>query len=304
MTGKRLEQHGVTQMFGKVLVPTDFSEYAKKTMLCLTRIPGIQEVVLQHVVDATRHTRHGWTHEAHIENARIQLEEEKKFLEHLGFVVKVTVDVITSGDIPNAILSKAGSENVSSIIIGSRGRGLVKGLLLGSVSADILRHGKTHLLIFRHSLADKLEGAVFSRFCPGIFARVLFPTDFSEPAKKALSSIKDIEGVGEVHILHVVTKGETHEEIESNVSEATKKLEELKTDLTGAGLSVKIHIRLGRPAEEIISLADAEDISLILMSSHGKSLLSEFLVGSTTLGVAIHTNHPLMVIRTPEKPQN
>ena len=45
-------------MFGKVLVPTDFSEYAKKTILCLTRIPGIQEEVLQHVVDATLHTRH------------------------------------------------------------------------------------------------------------------------------------------------------------------------------------------------------------------------------------------------------
>ena len=60
-----------------------------------------------------------------IKNVRIQLEEEKKFLEHLGFVVKVNVDVITSGDIPIAILLKAGCENVSSVITGSRGRGLV-----------------------------------------------------------------------------------------------------------------------------------------------------------------------------------
>ena len=40
---------------------------------------------------------------------------------------------------------------------------------------------------------------------------------FLEPAQKALSSIKDIEGSGEVPILHVVTKGETHEDIGSNV---------------------------------------------------------------------------------------
>lgn len=98
------------------------------------------------------------SHRAHIENAWIQLEEEKNFLEHLGFVVKVNVDVITSGDISTAILTKAGCENISSIIIGSRGRGLAKGLLLGSVSADILRHGKTHLLILRHSLAGEREG--------------------------------------------------------------------------------------------------------------------------------------------------
>jgi len=304
MTRKRVEQHGVTNMFGKVLVPTDFSEYAKKTIVCLTRIPGIHEIVLLHVFDATHYTKHGWTHQAHVENARIKLEEEKKFLEHLGFVVKVTVDVITSGDISTAILRKADCENVSSIIIGSRGRSLVKGLLLGSVSADILRHGKTDLLIFRHSLAGDLEGTAFSRFCPGIFTRVLFPTDFSEPARKALLSLKKIEGLGEVHLLHVVTKGETHKEIEVNVQDATKKLEDIKTDLTGAGITVKTNIRLGRPTDEILILADAEDISLILMSSHGKGLLTELLVGSTTLGVAIHANRPLMVIRTPAKQQN
>jgi nucleotide-binding universal stress UspA family protein len=63
-----------------------------------------------------------------------------------------------------------------------------------------------------------------------------------------------------------VTKEETHEEVESNVQEATKKLEEIKTDLSGAGLSIKIHIRLGRPPDEIIGLSDTEEISLILMS--------------------------------------
>jgi len=85
---------------------------------------------------------------------------------------------------------------------------------------------------------------------------------------------------------------------------ATKKLEEIKTDLTRAGLSVKMHIRPGRQPDEIISLANADDISLILMSSYGKGLLTGFLVGSTMPGVAIHTNRPLRVIRTPGKPRN
>ena len=139
---------------------------------------------------------------------------------------------------------------------------------------------------------------------PGYLPGYYSPQIFLEPAQKALPSIKDIEGLSEVHILHVVTKGETHEEIESNIQEATKRHEEIKTDLAGAGLPVKIHIRLGRPPDEIISLADAEDISLIFMSSHGKGLLTEILVGSTTLGVAIHTNQLLMVIRTPGKPRS
>ena len=288
-------------MLGKVLVPTDFSDNAKKIILCLTRIPGITEIVLQHVVDATHHTKRGWTHEPHIRNAEIQLGEKKELLEGLGFAVTVAVDVITSGDIATAILRRAQNENVSFIIMGSRGRGVIKGLLLGSVSAEVLRYGKTHLLLFKNDLTGELEGPVFERFCPGIFSRVLFPTDFSEPAEMALSFLKDLNGLGEVHVLHVVTKGETKEEVESNIQEATKKLAVIINDLTGAGLSVKVHVRLGRPTDEIVSLVEGEDISLVLMSSHGKGFLTGLIVGSTTLGVAIHSDKPLMVIRAPAK---
>jgi nucleotide-binding universal stress UspA family protein len=288
-------------MLGKVLVPTDFSDNAKKILLCLTKIPGISAIVLQHVVDATHYTKRGWTHEPHIRNAKIQLGEEKELLEKLGFTVTVAVDVITSGEIATAILRRAKNENVSFIIMGSRGRGLIKGLVLGSVSADVLRYGKTHLLLLRNDLIGEVEGVVFKRHCPGIFSRVLFPTDFSKPAEQALSFLKDLEGLGEVHVLHVVTKGETQEEVESNINEATKKLEEIINDLTSNALSVKIHIRLGRPTDEIVSLVEKEDISLVLMSSHGKGFLTGLIVGSTTLGVAIHTNKPLMVIRASAK---
>jgi nucleotide-binding universal stress UspA family protein len=117
----------------------------------------------------------------------------------------------------------------------------------------------------------------------------------------ALSFLKDLKGLGEVHVLHVMTKGETNEEVESNSEEATKKLEKIINDLSGAGLSVKVHILLGRPTDEIVSLVEAENISLVLMSSHGRGLLTGLIVGSTTLGVAIPTNKPLMVIRAVAK---
>jgi len=83
----------------------------------------------------------------------------------------VNIDVITSGDISTAILTEAGCENISSIIIGSRGRGRVKGLRLASVSADILLNGKTHLLILRHSLAGELEGGSIQQ----VLSRDIYP---------------------------------------------------------------------------------------------------------------------------------
>ena len=44
-------------MFEKVLVALDFSVYSQKILDRITEIPGIQEVVLLHVVDATRPSR-------------------------------------------------------------------------------------------------------------------------------------------------------------------------------------------------------------------------------------------------------
>ncbi len=41
-------------MFKKVLIPLDFSGYSQKILDRIREIPGVKEIVLLHVVDATR----------------------------------------------------------------------------------------------------------------------------------------------------------------------------------------------------------------------------------------------------------
>ncbi len=285
-------------MFEKVLFPTDFSEYAQKTLECIGEIPGIKELILLHIVDATHPSKHGWTHGPHIENAKILMEEKKEFLEKLGLKVKTKVDVITEGDVSREILDIADKEKVSLIVIGARGKGRIEGILLGSVSANMLRHAKTDVLIMRYKLAEGLEGKKFEKFCPLILSKVLYPTDFSESSLEALSFVKNLKEIGELVLMHVVSKGETHEEIEAYVEEAKKKLEDIRKDISKAGIKVKTHVHVGSPIEEIISMAEEEDASLVAISSHGKSLFRELLLGSTTCAVARRAKRPVLVMRT------
>ncbi len=284
-------------MFERILVPTDFSDHAKKTLICLTRIPGLREVVLLHIVDATRYTKSGWTHEPEIKNAKILLEEEKKFLESLGFEVKVRLEVITAGDIATAIIDTAKKEHASTVIMGSRGRGMIKGLLLGSASTGVLQRGQSHQLILRDSIVDAMTGEVLTRFCTGLFSRVLCPTDFSPPSRVAIESLTRLNGLGETYLLHVVTRGESKEEIDHEVKNATEKLEEIRSDLAEKGVKVQVRVRLGRPTDEITRLAEEEDISLILMSSRGMGWVRDLIIGSTTHGVAIHSRRPVMIVK-------
>jgi nucleotide-binding universal stress UspA family protein len=291
-------------MFEKVLFPIDFSEQAMKTLECIGEIPGVKDVVLLHVVavpSGVYDSKHGWIYGPHVEDAKIRLEEQKEHLESLGLNVKTKVDVITAGDISRAILETADNENVSLIIMNAHGKSLIKGLLLGSVPLGVIRHAKTDVLLMRYKLAETLEGEKLQKFCERLFSRVLYPTDFSEPAAEALSLVKSLEGIEDVVLVHAITKGETEEEIEANVEEAKKKLEGIKKELSNAGFKVKDHVRVGSPVEEICSIAEEEDVSLIAMSSHGKGWFKELLLGDTTYDVIKTTKRPVLVVRAKQK---
>ncbi len=46
-------------MFEKILFPTDFSVYAKKTLECIAGFPGARDVILFHVIEEARSPRGG-----------------------------------------------------------------------------------------------------------------------------------------------------------------------------------------------------------------------------------------------------
>ncbi len=283
-------------MFEKVLFTTDFSEYARKTMDCLADIPGVREVVLLHVVDASYPSKRGWTHGPDIAKARIELEEQKQRLEGLGIRTRVRVEVITAGDVAGAILKAAAEEQVTLIFMGARGRGIVQGILLGSVSRSVLRYARQHVLIMRHRVAEEIGDSRYEKFCPLILSNILYPTDFSEPAQKVGSLLGGMQGVEKVVLAHVVTQGETQEEIQEYVHAAEQKLGETRKPLDAAGIDTEIRVRLGSPSDEIIRLAEEEDVSLIVMSRHGLGWLRELVLGSTTYLVAKRTKRPILVV--------
>ena len=135
--------------------------------------------------------------------------------------------------------------------MGARGRSRIASALLGSVSRNVLRFGDTHLLVMRYKT---IEGGDMDKYCARVFAKVLFPTDFSQPAEAALSFLKGMSGIGELVLLNVVTKGETDEEIDANVAAATMKINEIAQELGKSGMKVTSKVVVGNAVEEIRSV--------------------------------------------------
>jgi len=289
-------------MFEKVLVAMDFSIYSQHILDNVPGIPGIREVVLLHVVDGSQPSRRGWVFEPQIENAKLLMAEKKVALVHSGNGVQLNVNVlvtaITQGNIPETILKTAEEHDVSLIVVGSRGKNPIRELLLGSVSSSVVRHAKTNVLVLHF---NPLQDDTDTPPCPprrDLFSEVLVPTDFSDSAGKAFSLVKTIPGLQKAILLNVVSRGETHEEIEGFVSDAQSKLEAMRKECD-EGVAVTTHVRVGDPAEKIISVAHDDDVSLIAMSAFGTGWLRETLLGSTTFTVVRKTKRPVLVIRTP-----
>jgi nucleotide-binding universal stress UspA family protein len=301
-----MEQKGIgedTGIFGKVLVPTDFSRPGRHTLGCVAGMQGLREMVLYYAVDATSSLHRAGIYDLKVENARALLGEKQQQLGGRGFRVEARVKAVTHGDIATSILETAEEEQVSLVIMGSRGRTLVKGLLLGSVSAEVVRSGKVPLLILSHEFAEGLRGEDCGRRCGEILSRVLCATDFSPASTHCTTFLAETRGIGDLILMHVAAKGRTPEETEERVRDATAKLERISEKFRAAGHRVSTRVHVGDPVDEIQRVARVEDATLIAMGTVGKNWLTEILMGSTTLGVVRHASRPVLVLRVPPENQ-
>lgn len=130
--------------------------------------------------------------------------------------------------------------------------------------------------------------------------KILFPTDFSEQAKRALPhaiNMAAFEG-GELHLLHVVVlHGPTSPLTEefSGEEEARAALDGLQTGETRVVHAVRRAIAAS-PA--ILDYAAENDVDLIVMGSHGRRGFRRLLLGSVTEEVVRAGRWPVLTVRT------
>ena len=287
-------------MFEKVLVPIDFSKNSKKVVECIGDIPGVKEVVLLNVVARDPLAR-VWDPVAEARGVENKLMEEKSAVKTPGISVKVKAVSVLEGDVASAIQKVAEDEKVSLVAMGARGKSRIRSALLGSTSRDVLHFGDTNLLVMRYKAmgGDKaVEGGEMAKFCARVFAKVLFPTDFSQPSEAALSFLKSMSGIGELILLNVVSQGETDDEIDAYVADATSKINEIAKNLGQGGMKVTPKVVVGHPVEIIHSVAEMEDVSLIALSSQGAVALKRGRIGRTAYDVANASHRPVLILRS------
>ena len=140
-----------------------------------------------------------------------------------------------------------------------------------------------------------------------MYDRILFPTDGSETAERAIEEAIDIAKKYDagLHVLFVVDETEPV----LNVRGSDASLDRLEADgedvvddaidrATQASVSsVTGSVQRGEPAETILEYVDANSIDLIVMGTHGRSGLDRHLMGSVAEKVVRHAGASVLTVR-------
>jgi nucleotide-binding universal stress UspA family protein len=149
----------------------------------------------------------------------------------------------------------------------------------------------------------------------GMISKILVPTDGSKAAQKAARYAVDLalQLKASLIILCVVDKSLLMSQtvpVRKTARHAIEPIEDylieaahgyagaIKNLCDQQGVSSKTVITEGHPVEKIVKEAERAKADLIIMGSHGKSLLTAAVLGSITYGV-IHreTKIPVLIVR-------
>jgi nucleotide-binding universal stress UspA family protein len=300
-----------------VLVPLDGSESAERALAYAAELATAAgaRLVLIRTAGADDHRLSQGADGGQPDEAQVYLQDLRSRLEQTGLVAEIAVP---SGHAPAALLAEMDRQHPDLIVMTTHGRSSPRHQLLGSVAEAVVALGRAPVLLVRASSADALSKPALAGH------RLLVPLDGSALGEAALPVAVHLARVlkSELVLFRTVVKSSlpyavptelmTDPDVDvqlawdpgMDVKSAEASLTWIADRLRHHAPDVTIHSRVevGDVVERIRAIdsappAGAEPrIGLIVMATHGRTGLSQALLGSTARTVLLGTEHPLVVV--------
>jgi len=284
----------------KVLAATDGSKYGRWAIEWVAQMPlTVQPVVRAlHVVDVAG-LRAPFMIQPMIVGTERYLQDEIKRMEASAKTVKKQTEtllkesglkgsvIVDRGGVAASIMKHA-KRDVTLLSIGSRGLDALDRFMLGSVSNHAIHHAPCSVLVVKET--------------PRPVRRILLAIDGSPASDKAVRFLiryvnpapdgPDREPVM-VTIAHVMPFLKYPE-----LREAGNMLVQRYVDkVAKAGFQVGESMKLGKPADEILTEAKREKVDLIVTGAKGLGAIGRVLLGSVSTRVVQHAACSVLVVR-------
>lgn len=145
------------------------------------------------------------------------------------------------------------------------------------------------------------------------FKKVLCPTDFSEASLCGMKMANELAKHGDVEIIvinvhkpipHLPTPRLQASEVVFDITEyekhviedARQNLADVSAKVLDEGVTARLEVRMGSPAQEILQFANEEEVDAILIATHGHTGLKHIVFGSVAQRVVRRAKCPVVTI--------
>ncbi len=258
----------------KILIPTDFSDNAKKALeyamvnfpkasIKLLHITYLQQAGATMVVDV---------------NLELKEQGEKLMNAYVDELKKEYPDKdirgkVEMGYFSETIIEELDVDNYDLVILGTKGASGVKEVLIGSNTADAIKHVECKMIVVPENVDIKHP------------KRILLSSDFTSESLKLEYSI--IDGLrelfnAEIDLLHVFKSFERLDEV--SYSDLMEKKE------------VDIHVLENDNVEEtILEFAHDNKFDMIALVPKNRGFIKNIFHHSVTKKISMHTDIPLFI---------
>lgn len=278
-------------MFSTIVLGTSLSETSTRTLCCLRglREVGAQKIVLIHAMNI----RDVGTLYRQLKNlARPVLEHQQQLLQEMGFEVEVDVRL----GLPFYEIQQVAKEREASLIaVHLTTESLLGAAFIGDVAYEVIQRADRPVLAMKADLSE--NGCEL--LCENVLRHILFPTDFSENAERALDVLEQIVDAAqtEVTLIHVCEESSNTDQHEQQGEAARHRLEAIASRLQQHGAqSVKIELREGSPTAEMLAMTQQHEHSMIVMGSQGAGFIKEVFLGSVSHNLVRHARVPVLLV--------
>lgn len=221
---------------------------------------------------------------------REYLENHASRLRERGLKVAISEDQQRAEE---AILSL--SNEVDLVVMSSHGEGGLGRWLMGSTTTRVVQACAKPVLVVGGQALERVE------FRP--FRRLMLPLDGSETCQAALAPAVEMARAAQAELIlfrSLVTSdldhalpsvAAAHAAEEAMVSEY---LDEVQVGIEGVPTRVLMHA--ATPTRGIVSVAESEEVDLIVMTTHGRSGFVRWICGSVTEAVLYQAPCPVLVV--------
>lgn len=275
----------------KILVPTDFSEcafnalkyaamLAKKTKAAIYLI-NIIEIPDYFYTSSTIIAQPTILYSEYLDKHKAISKERLKNLAEEEFLAKINTKTLikTARNIYSTILEYSNTISADIIVMGTKGSGGIKGILLGSNAERTVRFSERPVIVVSGETSD------------ADIKKITFASDFNEEALNIYPILKNFAKIynSEIYLLKV------------NIPEQFNTTRENTDLMNNFNKYVKANHEIAiyddyMKETGILNFADNINADLIAIGTHGKTGLARFFTSDISEGIVRLSSKPILVI--------